>query len=294
MTLVKADSVLELLNPQSKSLAFKVHPFETDEYFKKLNSFNYFSVILVLEGHGKLKADISEYSFNKNSLVCFSLYQPFRIESEREFRGLMINFHPEFFCLHKHRNEVSCNGVLFNNIFESPVIQLTDPEALSILTLMYGLQSEMERPDKPEPEVLIAYLKILLINASRIKIKKRGPNDNSINDEPTILDALKEAIENHFRTLHSPRDYACKLNISTAALNRICKTRFNKTLSTLIADRIITEAKRELYLTAQPIKAIAYELGFNDEFYFSRFFKSKVAISPQFFRDTVGFDQANA
>jgi AraC family transcriptional activator of pobA len=84
------------------------------------------------------------------------------------------------------------------------------------------------------------------------------------------------------------------LSISAKALNRISKTHFNKTLSNLIAERIIIEAKRELYLTAKSVKMIAYELGFNDEFYFSRFFKINAAVSPQIYRDTVGFAKADA
>nr|WP_255684018.1 AraC family transcriptional regulator [Mangrovimonas futianensis] len=38
------------------------------------------------------------------------------------------------------------------------------------------------------------------------------------------------------------------------------------------------------------IKEIAYELGYNDEYYFSRFFKKQTDISPQLFRETIGFD----
>ena len=288
------DNALELYNPQNKSLVFKVFTFENDEYFNSLKKYNYFSVILILAGKGSLLADISEYSFKENSLMCFSLYQPFKIQCEKGFKGIMVNFHPEFFCLHKHRNEVSCNGVLFNNIYESPVLSLTIDEATYLLTIITGLKIEMERPGTPQPEVLISYLKILLINASRIKIEQRHLEDVSIQKRPVILADLKDAIEEHFKSLHSPGDYAELLNISTAALNKISKTHFNKTLSNLIADRIITEAKRQLYLTAKSVKLIAYELGFNDEFYFSRFFKSNVAISPQFFRDTVGFDRGNA
>jgi len=285
------NNVLELINPQSKSLAIKVHAFEDDEYFRSFNKYNYFSVILVLAGKGSLMADISEYTFNENSLLCFSLYQPFKIKSEGEFKGVMINFHPEFFCLHKHRNEVSCNGVLFNNIYESPVVNLTPDETQQLLTITAGLQSEIQRPGATQLELLISYLKILLINASRIKIDRRNLADAPAKKNPDILNSLKDAVEKHFKSLHSAGDYADLLNISTAALNRVSKTHFNKTLSNLIADRIIIEAKRQLYLTANPIKLIAYELGFNDEFYFSRFFKSHVAISPQFFRDTVGFDR---
>ena len=288
------DSTLELFNPQNKSLVFKVFTFESDEHFNSLKQYNYFSVILTLAGGGRLMADISEYSFKENSLICLSLYQPFKIQCETGFKGIMVNFHPEFFCLHKHRDEVSCNGVLFNNIYESPVLSLSMDEAQYLLTIITGLKVEMERPGTAQLEVLISYLKILLINASRIKIEQRHLEDVSTEKRPVILTDLKDAIEEHFKSLHSAGDYAELLNISTPALNKISKTHFNKTLSSLIADRIIIEAKRQLYLTSKSVKLIAYELGFNDEFYFSRFFKSNVAISPQYFRDTVGFDRGNA
>jgi AraC-like DNA-binding protein len=72
------------------------------------------------------------------------------------------------------------------------------------------------------------------------------------------------------------------LNISTKALNRLSKVHFSKTLSELIADRIVIEAKRELYLTDKPVKAIAFELGFEDEYYFSRFFKNNSLFGQAF------------
>jgi len=79
------------------------------------------------------------------------------------------------------------------------------------------------------------------------------------------------------------------LYISPKALAKITKAYFNKTLSNLINERIIIEAKRELYLTNKTVKEIAYELGYEDEFYFSRFFKINADVSPQLYRETVGF-----
>ncbi|WP_435522608.1 helix-turn-helix domain-containing protein [Chryseobacterium indoltheticum] len=65
------------------------------------------------------------------------------------------------------------------------------------------------------------------------------------------------------------------MNQTPASLARITKSHFNKTLSDLITERIIIEAKRELYLTDKTIKEIAYELGYEDEYYFSRLLKIK-------------------
>ena len=173
-------------------------------------------------------------------------------------------------------------------------LNLEDAEMQSLLTTATELKAEIQNTGPAQLELLISYLKIFLINASRIKLKQQQSAEATVRKEPFILNILKDAIEQHFKTLHSPGEYADLLNISAKVLNRVSKTHFNKTLSGLIADRITTEAKRELYLTAKPIKLIAYELGFNDEFYFSRFFKSNVAVSPQTFRDTVGFDKASA
>ena len=60
----------------------------------------------------------------------------------------------------------------------------------------------------------------------------------------------------------------------------------------LITERIIIEAKRELYMTHKPVKEIAWHLGYSDEFYFSRVFKNYATVSPQVYRDTVGFGKA--
>ncbi len=285
-------TIVKFINPQSKDLALTVYKFEDDAHFNSLTNYNCFSMILVTKGKGTLLADVSAYTFTENSLLCFSLYQPFKIKSEEALKGIAINFHPDFFCLHKHRNEVSCNGVLFNNIYDSPVVSLTTNEMQSLLQIANELESEIQNIELAQYDLLISYLKIFLINASRIKVKQE--QTEKAGKEIFIVNTLKDAIEKNFKTFHSPSNYAEVLHISTQVLNRVSKVQCNKTLSNLIADRIIIEAKRELYLTFKPIKLIAYELGFNDEFYFSRFFKSKVTVSPQFYRDTIGFDRASA
>ena len=112
--------------------------------------------------------------------------------------------------------------------------------------------------------------------------------------EPFVLQKLKDAIEEHYKTKHSASDYADMLHVSPKALGKIAKNYFNKTLTDLIAERIIIEAKRELYLTKKPVKDIAANLGYQDEYYFSRFFKNNANISPQVYRETVGFGRGEA
>ena len=51
---------------------------------------------------------------------------------------------------------------------------------------------------------------------------------------------------------------------------------------------MILEAKKQIHLTYKSIKEIARDFGFEDEFYFSRYFKKEVGISPKKFREKVG------
>jgi AraC-like DNA-binding protein len=287
-------TAITLINAQTKALAFKIFAFEDDAYFNQVKNYNYYSIVLVTEGKGKLRADFSEYQLDADCLVCIAVYQPFMIKADAGLKGILINFHPDFFCIHKHQQEVACNGVLFNNIYESPVVRLAPAEVQALLNIVNELKEEMQNTALAQFELLVSYLKIFLINASRIKLNQNQEAVPGNKPEPFILQTLKDAIGAHYKTKHSAGQYAGLLNISTRALNRISKTHFNKTITNLIAERIIIEAKRELYLTSKPVKMIAYELGFSDEFYFSRFFKGNTDVSPQRYRDTVGFSRGGA
>lgn len=284
-------TVFTLVNPQNGNLAFKLFTFEEDGYFDHVQRNNYYSLIWFTHGKGKVKADFSEYDFNENSLFAFSPYQPFMLSGNENLKGVALQFHPDFFCIHKHQKEVACNGVLFNNIYNPPFISVDGVAVATFRMLMEQMKTEMQNPALAQTELLISYLKIFLITASRLRTEQEPKVMIAIADlkEPFILQNLKEAIEKDFKTKHSASDYAKTLNISAKALAKITKAHFNKTLTDLISERIIIEAKRELYLTNKAIKEIAYELGYQDEYYFSRFFKTNADISPQVYRDTVGF-----
>lgn len=289
-------SAYTLVNPQNGNLAFKLFSFEDNSSFDFIQRNNYFSLIWVTEGAGKLKSDFTEYDFEAGSLFAFAPYQPFMFTTEKQIKGTGIYFHPEFFCIYKHHKEVSCNGVLYNNIYNPPFVKVDESSATTFKMLCEQIKTEMQNPDLAQYELLVSYLKIFLITASRLKMQQQPAVAVSLKNqkEPFILQKLKDAIEENFKTKHSPGEYAEMLYISPKALAKITRNHFNKTLSDLINERIIIEAKRELYLTDKTVKEIAYELGYEDEYYFSRFFKVNADVSPQMYRDTVGFARALA
>jgi len=285
-----------LVNPKTRNLAFKIFSFADNSMFDHLQRTNYYTMLIVTEGEGNLKADFTSYEFKYPALMCFAPYQPFLLDVKENFKGMAINFHPDFFCIHKHHNEVACNGVLFNTIYMPPFHSLQQHELLQLLQLSEQMKTELQQTEMAQYEMLLSLLKIFLITASRSK-SEQLPAEQKLSlqqKEPPVLQQLKDAIEIHYRTKHAPSEYASLLHITPKALGKITKTFFNKTLTNLIAERIVIEAKRELYLTSKPVKTIAWELGFDDEFYFSRFFKTNADVSPQLYRDTVGFARGEA
>jgi len=283
-----------LINPQNGNLAFKVFDFESNEHFDHIQRNNYYSLIFVKQGTGTVKANFTSYELKEKSAFSFSPYQPFMFSLKGDFKGVAIHFHPDFFCIHKHQNEVACNGVLFNNIYNPPFITIGKKQEQQLDLIIEQLKNEIQNVALAQYELLISQLKILLIRLSRIKVEQQPQVavDIGDNNQPFILQNLKEAIEDNFKTKHTASDYANMLHISAKALARITKTHFNRTLTELISERIVIEAKRELYLTSKTVKEIAYELGYEDEYYFSRFFKTNADVSPQLYRETVGFAAA--
>lgn len=284
-------STYTLINPQTKALAFKIFSFDDNENFNHLQRLNYYSVLLVEKGSGLLKADFSDCAFTGQCLLCFSPYQPFMLEEKEQLSGVALHFHPDFFCIHKHQQEVACNGILFNNIYQPPLFTLADAERESLLQIVNQMKDELRSEGLAQYELLVSYLKIFLITASRIKGGQYPAAQEALaaQKEPFLLQKLKDAIEEHYRSKHTASDYAEMLHVSPKTLAKAAKKHFNKTLTNLISERIIIEAKRELYLTSKPVKEIAYNLGFNDEYYFSRFFKMNAEVSPQAYRQAVGF-----
>ncbi|MBQ0785558.1 MAG: helix-turn-helix domain-containing protein [Amphritea sp.] len=95
---------------------------------------------------------------------------------------------------------------------------------------------------------------------------------------------LCQLIELHYRDHLSANQYAEMLNTTPIGLNRACAAVAGKNVSQLLQDRLILEAQRFLIYTAAPASLIAYDLGFKDPAYFSRFFKRRVGLSPGAFR----------
>lgn len=282
-----------LVSKDSNKEVFKLSKFSNLDQFSDIQRLSYYTLIWIEEGAGEVIADFNDYKYQAGHLFSFTPYQPFLIKPEKASTGFIIHFHSDFFCIHKHQQEVACNGVLFNNIYNEPFVEVDDNTAESFKMIIGEINKGIEQDGMAMNELVLSYLKLFLIHASRLH-KAEALKRAEDKEEAFVPQKLKDLIELHFKEYHSAKDYANLLHLTPKALGKVAKKYFNKSLTTLISERIIIEAKRELYLTSKTAKEIAYELGYEDEHYFSRFFKKNTAITPSTFRKTVGFARGEA
>ncbi|MCW5654646.1 helix-turn-helix domain-containing protein [Hydrogenophaga sp.] len=98
------------------------------------------------------------------------------------------------------------------------------------------------------------------------------------------IEQFKTLLDQHFREHWSVQAYASIMGLTAGQLSRICREVLGMSSLDLINARLIHEAQRELVYTVGSVKMVAHELGFEDDAYFSRFFKRQTGMSPRDFR----------
>lgn len=247
---------------------------------------NYFSIYAIESGSGTFWADASSFEFGPESLLFFVPYQHIRFIPKGPVQGEVIQFHANFLCVETFHAEVGCSGILFNDPYGIPIVRLEEQSKPELSNLIERIREEQSNSELAFGEVMLAYLKVLLILAARLKSPKPGGCAPGANDlrHPSLVQ-LRELIEENYHTLHAPAEYAKRLHLTAKTLGRIVREHLGTTPTDLIRNRILIHAKWQLLHTLKPVKEISQELGFSDELYFSRLFKKATGLSPTFFRE---------
>jgi AraC family transcriptional activator of pobA len=91
-------------------------------------------------------------------------------------------------------------------------------------------------------------------------------------------------VEANYRAHWPVSRYAGQLGLSTERLNRLVRAETGMNAQRVLHERLLREACRWLVHVAAPVSALAFELGFDDPAYFSRFFRRHTGLSPRAYR----------
>ena len=276
-------AVQDISNYSYKDIfSLSVIQFEKACVFHKPEQVDAYNIYWIKEGKGVYNIDFESYVFEDNVLFFLSPGQVFSVESEKIKEAYKLTFIRDFYCIQTHDKEVACNGVLFNNIYETPFVKPCESDTQKLQFILDSLEEEFRREEATaQYDMLQAYLKQFIIHSVRVKKEHHVVKDDN---ETKLFKDFSLLVEQNFKTLHSVTNYASRLGVSPKSLTKHFQKIGSQTPSDFIKNRIVLEAQRQLIYSNDSVKQIAYGLGFNDSAYFTRFFKKATSKSPLQFK----------
>jgi AraC family transcriptional regulator, transcriptional activator of pobA len=166
-----------------------------------------------------------------------------------------------------------------------PVVPLAgDAELKRLSTLCGELHEERFLARQGFRLAMRGLLALIAIEVGRLALSRARSGSVTLEPTDATVSALRRLVEEHFRKQRLLGFYAEKLAMTPDRLNDHVKRATGVTAGHLIRQRVLTEAKRQLVFTAQPIHEIADELAFSDPSHFARFFRKQTGTTPQEFR----------
>lgn len=238
-----------------------------------------YNVIWIRKGSSRVEIDFVSYDIAPETIFFLAPGQIFTVLSEEIISGYRMAFQDDFYSVDAHHAEIGCSGLLFNNFVDSPILQLS-PDAAQVLGPVFDeIRDNLSVKGPAQAEVLLSYLKIFLIKC--VQYKKQAFGGPTYSEESWLIE-FNHLLERHFHEWHAVADYADALHIAPKSLNKRF-SKLNRSPSQLIQERLVLEAKRQLLYSDKTVKEVAYQLGFEDTSYFSRFFKKQTGKSPTAF-----------
>ncbi len=230
-------------------------------------------LLVCTDGNTIVVIDENEFVINKNQALTITSGQ---VHFFKESYGKMhiLEFTLDFICKDDNDIELIFHNGLFCHFGMNEIITLN---TTTVYQLLEKIEVELEA--KPYQYLISTrnYIELILIELNRTKVA----NGDEIWKPDALFLRFLELIRSHFSGNYTLANFSEKLQTTEAKLNEVSKLYTNKTAQNVIFSLTISEAKRLLIYQDISIKEISFQLGFNDPFYFSNFFKKHTKISPK-------------
>jgi AraC family transcriptional regulator, transcriptional activator of pobA len=249
---------------------------------------NLFQILLIARGGGEMTFETQVIPFEAPAaiIVPATIAHGFRFRPDAT-EGWVLTFTEDVARGLGERSGEAIAGL--RALAADPVVPLSgEAEVDRIARLCADLHEERFLARTGYRFAMRGYLALIAIAVARLAASRARTGAATLMPADPTVDALRYLVEEHFRQERRLAFYAGKLAMTPDRLNDHVKRAAGVTAGHLIRQRVLTEAKRQLVFTNQPIHEIAYDLTFADPSHFARFFRKQTGITPQAFRDQGG------
>ena len=238
-------------------------------------------LVLVLKGRGVALAESSVAHFRPPTLCIVPAGTVHGFEFEPGTLGTVITIADELL------QEPARREPAVLSLFKDPMtleLQAGSAGTTELLRVSRMLAREQGQVAAGRSLAMEGCLALLLAQILRISSSRDRATDTPMGRQRHLVARFRVAIEAGFRGNRSIPEYARGLQVSESSLRNACLKATGQPPIHLVHARVLLEAKRQLYYTPRPVSEIAYELGFDDAAYFTRFFTRRAGVSPRAFR----------
>jgi AraC family transcriptional activator of pobA len=238
-------------------------------------------LLVILDGSGEMRAESASHKFSAPALLIVPAGVVHAFMFQKETRGYVVTV-AETALADLARREPA-----FRALFEGAMpVDLTHSalEAHELEEAVVRLQREFQWVAPAHTTATEARLVTLLVGAVRATHQLAGSMRGTRGPRAALVARFRQSVEGNLRSGWEVNRYAKALGVTPARLRGACLEVTGRPPTHIVHDRLILEAKRSLMYTNMTIAETAYDLGFSDPAYFSRFFSERVGMSPAEFR----------
>jgi len=256
----------------------EIKTFDNITYLGKPRRIMKYVLVFCASGSLDMMIDEKEFKLATGQLITITSGQVHSINKSSKAKGFILEFTLDFFCKDDKDIELIFHNGLFCHFAMNEVI------AVNKSIIENQLNNISEELDKKPYQYLISVhsrIELILVEINRAKVKR---GDEIWKPDALFLKFL-EAVRNNFEHNYPLAHFAKILGTTEIKLNELAKFHAGKTAQNVIYGLVASEAKRLLIYGDLSVKEVAYQLGFNDPFYFSNFFKKQTRLSPKLYKE---------
>lgn len=252
----------------------------TDLHFPHKHSF--YHLVLFTKGGGTHAIDFKWFKVGAYQIYFMVPGQVHSWNFEGDVDGYVVHFSEAFFQSFLLSNDYLQQFPFFSGNAGDQVIDLPEGIRQQVIDLFENIIAESEHPAYMGVDMIRTLLLqvFILINRGNAIPEQKQPTAYNY----TLLKNFRQLIEENFTTLRLPKNYAQLLYITPNHLNALCNDILGIPAGDVIRNRVLLEIKRLLINLDLTVAEIGYRLNFNDNSYFTKFFKKYTGLTPEDFR----------
>jgi len=282
-------SLQSFSSPERKSQQFQVEVFDAKRHFsvKYPHRHDFFEVLYLLRGSGFHVIDGNRYEIKPPCVFFMSPGQAHKLEFSHDIAGYIFIFTADFYLANRSNQNSLIEFPFFYNLKQDnpPLLLESNADVDFLETLFQRSIKEIQSDDEKKLNLLRSLLDLILMTCSsryktseNIEVKGKGH---------ILVKRFYHLVEENNHNNLSLKEYADMLAVTPNHLTQTVKQLTGKTSSQIIKAKQIMEIKRLLAHTNLSIADIAQQLHFEDQSYFTKFFKRESGYSPLQYRSQI-------